>query len=109
VARESVLDGMTWEAQWRDQVEESALATPSAPTTALPGTAEKVAVMARRHSDGERLHHPDDPVIDWSRGEGGGLEFADFTAGEAYRSGGRGRRYHGKAAARKRSRKVGHW
>ena len=34
-------------------------------TTALPGTPEKVAVMALRWRRGEQIRHPDDPVIDW--------------------------------------------
>jgi hypothetical protein len=33
---------------------------PSHPTRAIPGTAEKIAVMAERESRGELLHHPDD-------------------------------------------------
>lgn len=35
------------------------------PTTAMPGTAEKIRVLAARLLAGEELWHPDDPVIAW--------------------------------------------
>lgn len=34
------------------------------PTTALPGTPEKVEVLAQRFARGESLHHPDDARFD---------------------------------------------
>lgn len=34
-------------------------------TEAMPGTREKVEVMAARAERGEDLWHPDDPVIEW--------------------------------------------
>ncbi len=33
---------------------------PRSATTALPGSEDKIAVMLRRHSDGEALWHPED-------------------------------------------------
>ncbi len=67
----------------------STLAVPSEPTDALPGTPEKVAVMMRRHRDGERLHHPSDPVIDWTpRGD----EDEESVDHVEYRRQGRGRK-----------------
>jgi hypothetical protein len=35
---------------------------PGQPTTAMPGTVEKVAVMATRLERDEPLHHPDDAM-----------------------------------------------
>jgi len=35
------------------------------PTTARPGTPEKIEVMAARLQRGEEIFHPDDPVIEW--------------------------------------------
>jgi hypothetical protein len=89
---------MTWESQWRDQVAESALGVPSAPTAALPGTKEKVAVMARRHRDGERLWHPADPVIDWS----------PYAAGRDGVTAGRSPGRRGRTACGNRGRKRGY-
>lgn len=37
---------------------------PQEPTTALPGTPDKVAVMAERAARGETLFHPDDATLD---------------------------------------------
>jgi hypothetical protein len=37
---------------------------PAGPTTAEPGTAEKLAVMELRLAAGQRPHHPADPKID---------------------------------------------
>jgi hypothetical protein len=36
------------------------------PTGAVPGSPEKIEVLARRAARGEALWHPDDDVIDWS-------------------------------------------
>lgn len=33
------------------------------PTDALPGTPEKLAVLAARSAAGQQLHHPADPVV----------------------------------------------
>ena len=43
-------------------IQDSALSTPE-PTTAMPGTAAKVEVFARRYANGEKLFHPDDPTF----------------------------------------------
>ncbi len=37
---------------------------PEQPTTALPGTPDKVAVMAERAARGESLFHPQDATLD---------------------------------------------
>jgi len=37
---------------------------PQEPTTALPGTPDKVAVMAERAARGESLFHPHDATLD---------------------------------------------
>ena len=37
---------------------------PQQPTTALPGTPDKVAVMAERAARGESLFHPQDATLD---------------------------------------------
>lgn len=39
----------------------------STPTTALPGTPEKLAVLEQRAANGESLWHPEDPVISGTR------------------------------------------
>lgn len=42
--------------------------TPSEPTSALPGTEERIVVMALRAERGEKLHHPEDKQIDGESG-----------------------------------------
>jgi len=37
---------------------------PATPTTALPGTPDKIAVMAQRAARGETLFHPQDATLD---------------------------------------------
>jgi hypothetical protein len=35
------------------------------PTTAEPGSPNKVAVMRQRYAEGEQIFHPHDPRIEW--------------------------------------------
>ena len=42
-------------------------ALPASPTSALPGTPEKVAVLEERAQQGQALFHPDDAELSWSR------------------------------------------
>jgi hypothetical protein len=42
----------------------SSCQTSGQPTSALPGSLEKMMVMSQRYDRGEPLFHPDDPVVE---------------------------------------------
>lgn len=60
VASEAVSDTVNWDCELR-------VFTHCERTDAMPGTAEKIAVLAGRAARGESLWHEEDPV-DWSIG-----------------------------------------
>ena len=54
------MDRADFEKWIQRQAVPSTVHMPMTPTTALPGTADKIVIMADRISRGEHPHHPDD-------------------------------------------------